>query len=248
MISPAEVSEQASRWGVSPSQIEKDHVISHLLVAIAEVGVPIWFYGGTALNRSHIEMGRLSEDIDLMVEDPKIDIEALLQRPLFRHLGATSWELRSRLSWMRTYLVSAIGTSVKFQLVRFDRDDRRWGWEERHVELRYSCLPAHVAMRLPEVEGFVAMKLSAYTERWAPRDLMDLAQLAHRGAVTPAAIARMRAVTGRGVSLHDFTTKRGPNQTEWETELGHQMSNPGEAETAVLTVHDALAGAISSAD
>ena len=246
MIGPAEVAAQASRWGVAAGQIEKDHVISHLLATIAEVELPTWFYGGTALNRSHIRMGRLSEDIDLMVEDPTIDIEGILRRPLLRHLGATSWELRSRLRWMRTYQVAALGTSVKFQLVRFDRDDRRWGWEEREVELRYSCLPAHTVLRLPEVEAFVAMKLSAYTDRFAGRDLMDLYQLSRRGAITPAAIARFREVTGRGVSLYDFKKMRGSGQAEWVNELGHQMSDPGSADVALRSVHDALGTALGA--
>ncbi len=247
MITPDEVAGQAGRWGVAPSQIEKDHMISHLLAAIAETGFPCRFYGGTALNRSHVAGGRLSEDIDLMVDDISVDVGAVLRRPLLRHVGDTTWELRSRRTWMRTYDVTALGTSVQLQLVRFDRDDRRWGWEQRPVELRYSCLPDHVVMNLPVRDGFVAMKLNAYTERWAPRDLMDLANLAGRGAITARAVARYRHATGRGVSLDDFASVRRPTRAEWNTELGHQMAEPGEPEEAVQIVHDALASAARSA-
>lgn len=80
MITPAEVQRHAARWQVAPEQIRKDHLISHILSAISGSGLECWFYGGTALNRSHIAGGRLSEDVDLMVEDVTVDIASLLHR------------------------------------------------------------------------------------------------------------------------------------------------------------------------
>ncbi len=244
MISPGEVQVHAARWRVAPEQIYRDHMISHILAALVDLEFGCWFYGGTALNRSYIPQGRLSEDIDIMVEDITVDIEALLGRQLLATLGATTWDLVSRRSWMHTYQVKTIDGAVKVQLVRFDRDDQRWGWEETEVELRYACLPESVRMRLPERDGFVAMKLGAYTDRWAPRDLLDLANLARIGAITPAAIARYREVTGRGPVLADFERVQQPTREQWEAELSHQVADPGSPDVAATQVLEVLGAAL----
>lgn len=77
--------------------------------------------------------------------------------------------------------------------------------------------------------------------------LMDLANLARRGAITPQALARYRYVTGRSRSLHDFTSVREPTRAEWELELAHQLAEPGKAEAAAHVVHEALSSALRSA-
>jgi predicted nucleotidyltransferase component of viral defense system len=246
MIGPAEVSEHAAQWQVAPAQIHKDHLISHLLAAIADSRLDYWFYGGTALNRSHVRGRRLSEDIDLMVEDVATDIAAPLRRRLLRGVGDTTWDLFSRRTWMYSYRVVTVDAAITVQLVRFDQSDHRWGWEERPVELRYSCLPEVVPMRLPQSEGFVAMKLGAYVDRWAPRDLLDLANLAGVGAINPGALARYRQVTGRSVVLADFDAVRRPTRDLWRTELAHQVEDPGSPEEAADTVRQALVEALQS--
>ena len=56
----------AERFGADELQIDRDHLISHLLVGLTElVGNAVVFFGGTALSRTHLTAGRLSEDIDL---------------------------------------------------------------------------------------------------------------------------------------------------------------------------------------
>jgi len=61
-----------------------DHLISHVLAVLPVIDVGWWFYGGTALNRSYVSGRRLSEDVDLMVERVRFDIERPLSRPLSR--------------------------------------------------------------------------------------------------------------------------------------------------------------------
>ncbi|MQY24431.1 hypothetical protein NRB20_75670 [Nocardia sp. RB20] len=57
----------AIQFGVSPEQVERDHLISHLLAAISRgFGDRLHFIGGTALARTHLVGGRLSEDIDMV--------------------------------------------------------------------------------------------------------------------------------------------------------------------------------------
>ncbi|MGW0055845.1 nucleotidyl transferase AbiEii/AbiGii toxin family protein [Nocardia nova] len=65
-----ELESVAVQFGVSPEQVERDHLISHLLAAISRgFGDRLHFIGGTALARTHLVNGRLSEDIDLVALD-----------------------------------------------------------------------------------------------------------------------------------------------------------------------------------
>lgn len=66
MISPAEIARWSHRFGVSDRVIEKDYVLSWLLVAIGKSGLrdALAFKGGTALKRAYFPDYRFSEDLD----------------------------------------------------------------------------------------------------------------------------------------------------------------------------------------
>ena len=67
----------ARRFGVAPEQVERDHLISYLLAFLsANFGERIHFIGGTALARTHLPEGRLSEDIDLIALDDRRAVAA----------------------------------------------------------------------------------------------------------------------------------------------------------------------------
>ena len=78
MISTAEVARLAHRLGVGDRVIEKDYVLSWLLVAIAESDLrsKLAFKGGTALKRCYYPDYRFSEDLDftLHVDLPHDDL------------------------------------------------------------------------------------------------------------------------------------------------------------------------------
>lgn len=177
MIEDVEVQRRAAGLGVSGALIEKDHLVSHLLAGL--VGLPLRFFGGTALARTVLDGHRLSEDIDLMVGDPAFDLEGALGRGLARSVGPLEWQQTRRSKWLRELLVRADGTEwVRIQLVHADERQDAWGWISADVRLWYSCLPESVPLSAPDGVGFAAMKLAAYRDRRAPRDLFDLAALA----------------------------------------------------------------------
>lgn len=63
----------AEQFGVAAEQVERDHLISHLLAFLSrDFGDRIHFIGGTALARTHLPNGRLSEDIDLIAVGPEL--------------------------------------------------------------------------------------------------------------------------------------------------------------------------------
>ncbi len=70
MLSSQDLAHFAGQYRVSDAQIRRDHLISHILSAVPELGIPqLHFFGGTALCRTLLDGQRLSEDIDLLQAD-----------------------------------------------------------------------------------------------------------------------------------------------------------------------------------
>lgn len=93
-MDPDERDSLATQFGVSSEQVERDHLISHLLAFLSQdFGERIHFIGGTAVARTHLPHGRLSEDTrdlwDLWALSGvgAIDVDAAA---LFRQYGPTN--------------------------------------------------------------------------------------------------------------------------------------------------------------
>jgi len=79
-----QAAEVAAQFGVSMEQVRRDHLISLTLAAIGDLGDQLVFFGGTALARSYLLQGRLSEDIDLIATGSRADIAGALTLTLNR--------------------------------------------------------------------------------------------------------------------------------------------------------------------
>jgi hypothetical protein len=83
MLSDADRQAVKAVFDADDAQVERDHLISHALAAIsADLADSVKFYGGTALARSFLSHGRLSEDIDLIAMGPRADVAEALTRTL----------------------------------------------------------------------------------------------------------------------------------------------------------------------
>ena len=82
----------------------------------------------------------------------------------------------------------------------------KWPTEQHTVDLRYSDLPAHVAMTVPTMAGAAGMKTAAWIDRHAPRDLYDLAALARQGALTAPVATLVKQINGWDVTPYVFDT------------------------------------------
>ena len=193
MITDSEIREHAEHHGVPEMQIGLDWMISHVLHALASAQqeTPIVFYGGTALCRTWCPDLRLSEDIDLLVLSFLDAIEAVptMLRRLLRHefpeLNWIAGPIRDR---MVTGQLEADQQTIKVQLVEPRMRESDIPTTRTDVALRYSDLPATTRLTVPTPEGFAAMKIMAWHQRQAPRDLIDLAALADTGAITKTAL------------------------------------------------------------
>jgi len=253
MLDPHELAEVAAAFGVADEQVRRDHLISHILAAIADLAPAITFFGGTALSRTHLsdpDVGaRLSEDIDLYTPQRRATAAILderLPQQLRREFPGTRWD--PTLSAVRStepgQLVTRDGLRVRIQLLDSSgehHDLGQWRTEDRAVTLRYRDLPATAKLCVPTLESFGAMKTIAWADRRAARDLYDLAGLATLGALTADVAVRVRRATGWSVTPQLLQASAASN---WHTQLAHQTRKLPSAERCLEIVLNAYAQAL----
>lgn len=221
----------ADEFGVSEYQVRRDHLISHALMVVGELDLPVTFYGGTALSRTFVvdpaRGARLSEDIDLYSGDRAAVARALdsgLPRLLRREFPGLG--LEPGLASVRAIEPAALrtrdGLQVRIQVLDSQQghsDLLRYPVEARPVLLRYRDLPANIPLRTPTLAAFAAMKTIAWRDRRAARDLYDLAALAGADGLTKEAAELVRAVSGVRVARYDFADR---GELAWRDQLAHQ--------------------------
>lgn len=96
MLDHTEAAAVAAQFGVCELQVRRDHLISHLLAVLGRCFADdVVFFGGTALARTYLPAGRLSEDLDLITVPPRAelvaDVEHALATGVRREYGQLSW-------------------------------------------------------------------------------------------------------------------------------------------------------------
>ncbi|MFH8250516.1 nucleotidyl transferase AbiEii/AbiGii toxin family protein [Microbacterium sp. B2969] len=225
VLDAAERLDTEAKFGVDSDQVIRDHVISHALAAIARVGTDdVVFFGGTALSRTHLTDLRLSEDIDLIALGERRAIgdriESELGRQLQRTLGAVTFTPRLRQARHPEPSVLQVGdVRVQIQLLSTEGYPA-WPTEVVEIEQRYSDAPS-AELRVLTGAAFVASKLSAWSDRRAPRDLYDLWAMGEAGMINGDAVALFGRL-GTHTSAAKVPFERIPSDSEWRTALGHQ--------------------------
>lgn len=240
--------EVAQRFGVAPELVERDHLISHLLAFLsANFSDRIQFIGGTALARTHLPDGRLSEDIDLIALDDRravaADLDAALPRALARTHGRLTLDpsLTGVADVDAAILRSAGGISVRIQLLSA-RDRVLWPTERRSLEQRYHDAPA-AELIVPTLPAFAASKTSTWADRRAPRDLWDLWALSRIGAIDAVALELYRRFGPTNQTPGEYLFKTAPSDAQWQTQLAGQTRLTITAVEALATVRDSWARA-----
>ena len=241
----------AAQFGVATEQVERDHLISHVLAFLSSnVGDRVHFIGGTALARTHLPEGRLSEDIDLIAIDERKSVatalDAALPRALSRSHGRLTLEplLGSIASNLPATLRTASGLSVRIQLLS-SRDRIVWPSERRVLVQRYADAPA-AELLVPTLPAFAASKTSTWADRKGARDLWDLWALSELGAIDRQAsdLYRRYGPTNHPPTSRLFTS--APTEAEWPSQLAGQTRITISAEQAVVAVRDAWHAAVAS--
>ncbi|MGH3644898.1 MAG: nucleotidyl transferase AbiEii/AbiGii toxin family protein [Mycobacterium sp.] len=240
----------AAQFGVSTEQVERDHLISHLLALIStSVRDQVQFIGGTALARTHLPTGRLSEDIDLIAIDDRKPVaaalDAALPRGLSRSHGRLTLEpaLSSIESTLPATLRTASGLSVRIQLLS-SRDRIVWPSERRVLVQRYADAPA-AELLVPTLPAFAASKTSTWADRKGARDLWDLWALSELGAIDRQAtdLYRRYGPTNHPPGSRLFVS--APTDAEWQSQLAGQTRITVSAHHALEAVREAWRAAVT---
>lgn len=227
MLDVAEAAAVADQFGVADEQVRRDHLISHLLAVLsARVSDAVVFFGGTALARTHLPGGRLSEDIDLLAVPRRIDVVAAVESALAdgvrRQFGRLVWD--PPLSTVHAVDPAVVrttdGLTVRIQLLDC-RDYPAWPKERRALIQRYSDAPP-ATLVVPTLAAFVASKTAAWLDRHAPRDLYDLYALAGVGALDDEAAELFASLGPTGHGPQSWMFREAPTESEWMTQLGVQ--------------------------
>ncbi len=180
-----------AQFGVSQIQVERDHVISVILSALMELKDSLTFFGGTALARTHLPAGRLSEDIDLLaMGDRRTTADELvtqINRSVLPRYGRLTWsaDLAALRDVEPVTLTTDAGITIQLQLL-IATGYPNWPTEVRRIEQRYSDV-APTQLRVPTLDSFVAWKAIAWFDRATPRDLYDLWLLSNEKMITRTA-------------------------------------------------------------
>lgn len=236
----------AEQFGVAPEQVERDHLISYLLAFLSEqFGDRIHFIGGTALARTNLPNGRLSEDIDLVAVDTRKAVAEELDDGLPRAIARTHGRLTLEPPFSRVLDTVPViartveGMAVKIQLLS-SRDRIVWPSERRLLDQRYSDAPA-AELIVPTLPAFAASKTATWANRSAPRDLWDLRALSQIGAIDETAlhIFQKFGPTNRPPGGRIFADP--PSDAAWQTQLAGQTRLTVTAVEALRIVREAWA-------
>ncbi|WP_330249317.1 nucleotidyl transferase AbiEii/AbiGii toxin family protein [Nocardia sp. NBC_00565] len=218
----------AAQFGVSDMQVERDYLISLLLAYLSENhSDSVVFIGGTALARTHLPNGRLSEDIDLVSVESRTELASQLTRALPRAVqrsyGRLEWQpsLADVSGSDAAHLVAADGrAAVKIQLLSH-AGMAPWPTESRALEQRYRDVPA-ATLTVPTRAAFVAAKTVAWCDRAAARDLWDLWALSRMGAFDHEAAALFRRFGPTNKQPQPSQFSRAPTEDQWQAQLSGQ--------------------------
>jgi predicted nucleotidyltransferase component of viral defense system len=242
--------EMVQQFGVAPEQVERDHLISYLLAFLSErFADRIQFIGGTALARTHLPSGRLSEDIDLIAVDSRRTIAEELDTVLSRAVARTHGRLALEPSFSRiadsvpVTATTVDGTAVKIQLLS-SRDRIAWPSERRRLEQRYSDAPT-AELVVPTLPAFAASKTATWADRRAPRDLWDLWALDRIGAIDAPALELYRRFGPTNQPPGGYVFEVPPSDAAWQSQLAGQTRLTVDAAGALAAVRDAWARVVA---
>lgn len=191
MIRSAEISKLAHRLGLGDKTIEKDYVLTWVLLAItaSPLNDMLAFKGGTAIKKIYVPDYRFSEDLDFTLLMPN-----LVNGDLLRAIEAVSpWlarEANITLSTRKmeehaggnpTIYLNYVGPlradiNNRFLKVDISRDENLVFPIERHpVRSSYSdCQKQQSMLSVYSLEEILAEKLRSLLTRTEPRDLYDI--------------------------------------------------------------------------
>jgi predicted nucleotidyltransferase component of viral defense system len=255
MIQPGEVARLAHRLGLGDKTIEKDYVLTWLLLAIANSPLRdrLAFKGGTAIKKVYEPDYRFSEDLDFtLLDDTSNDkltteIEALfswLRREVNLTLAVRRVEVHQ--TGNPTFYLNYAGPlrgdlSSRFVKTDFTRAELLlFPLVEMPLQIPYSdCWGRTEMLRVYSLEEILVEKLCALVGRTEPRDLYDIHYLLTEQLVDAEAVSfrlseKMAHKGLEQTALSDVLARRQDTLRRlWQPRLGGQMPDLPHLDAAI---------------
>jgi predicted nucleotidyltransferase component of viral defense system len=191
MIPTSEISKIAHRLGLGDKTIEKDYVLTWLLIALAASPLceVLAFKGGTAIKQMYIPDYRFSEDLDFTLLEPSLSNDTLqssietlfpwLQQKVNLTLATRKIEVHSNgnPSLYLNYIGPLLGNlTSRFIKMDFSRDEALvFPVRREPLQIGYSdCRGQSNKLIVYSLEEILAEKLRSLLTRTEPRDLFDI--------------------------------------------------------------------------
>lgn len=246
MIPQAEISKLAFRQGMSDKVIEKDYVITWILLSLADSSLKdfLVFKGGTALKKIYFPDYRYSEDLDftLRKEIANDDLLARLRESLANLIKEQGFQfdippekIEERADSLTVYIhfVGPIRSRLGSRSVKVDftlSEKLIFPIEGKEIHSPYSDATSK-KFATYTLEEIIVEKLCAIIGRTEPRDIYDVNYLFGAGGIDfhkiPDALREKAEFKGidperlRG-SLND---KKDKYERMWKTRLEHQIKD-----------------------
>lgn len=223
MLDPRESQKVQNLFRANEAQVSRDHAISHVLAALQEINTELVFFGGTALSRTFLTMGRLSEDIDIYSSDRRALCSELDNFPklIKEEFPQALWNVKPSQTVDSQSSLLVCDSSIQIMVQVVDSWTREWAKVPKaltQIYQRFSDVP-ETKLFTPTFDGFVAMKALAWFDRRSARDLFDLEGLSHKGEVTQNARELIEGLKGFHLSREMMM---GRVVGLWQEELAHQ--------------------------
>ena len=191
MIHPSEISKLAHQLGLGDRTIEKDYVLTWVLLAMAHspLSEGLAFKGGTAIKKIYVPEYRFSEDLDFTILDERLTNEALQTaiEDLFpwlkreTNLTIATRKVEVHASGNPGFYLNYIGPlqgdlTSRFLKVDFTRDENLvFPLQKKSIVAPYTdCKSTDSMLVVYSLEEILAEKLRSLLTRTEPRDLFDV--------------------------------------------------------------------------
>lgn len=248
MIPQSEISREAARNKKLDKVIEKDYVITWILIGHADSKLKefLTFKGGTALKRIYYPDYRYSEDLDftLLKETSEDDLIAGFRAILSDVAKAQAFQFEikddkiERRTDTLTFYVDYVGplqARLGSRDIKVDitlGEELEFLLEEKIIKSPYSdTQESKKKLKVYSLEEILTEKLCALIGRTEPRDLYDALYLFEAGVIDYQAVtdafprkAKSKNVDPKRLS-RILTTKKSTIERLWENRLRHQVDD-----------------------
>lgn len=265
MIPLSEINNAAAKFKIPVDTIEKDYVISWILLSLAKnkLSNDLIFYGGTAIRRIYFEDHRYSEDIDL--QSPNLFSLKQLQEALSEILENVYNQSNIRTEFKHHEIIAEkhriqipihysgyeeIAGSAKIILIDFSMKTDFYGEKEKHgVLTSYSDIKNHTeTLSVMTLNSILANKLGMLIDntRNEPRDLFDiwfLLNKIHQYNFNLEAVRKTFKVRCGFFPTHSLLRpyiETASLKTNWKLRLEHQVASLPDIDIVINEINKKL--------